>query len=394
MTRKLAVVLVLAGAMAWCAVVTAEQQAVVMKNGGRIVGEITRTSTGYHVKTATGDFDVAESDVVRVEVVRPREDEYKERLAKADPNNADQLYEVAKWAADNNMLVQARDLLNKVLELKPQHEDARLQLRLIEPKLTAATRTTTEGTAPETVKPTPGPSASDQDLLRTMMPTEDIYRLRLRELKANDSVQIDFRNKLIDRFLKANRGTGPFAEAGAEQEFLKLSRVAQARYILENIDRDNWAMLDDILVKSDPVVFRDFKTRIWPILAQTCASSACHGGVKGAGDLKLFNVAMGDERILYTNFYILHSYARGGQMIDRANPENSLLLECGLPKKLARTPHSKEINPVFPTRDDNNYRIILNWITTLRHPLLPEDYGVKYKVPGQPESAPSTEPAE
>jgi hypothetical protein len=83
-------------------------------------------------------------------------------------------------------------------------------------------------------------------------------------------------------------------------------------------------------------------------------------------------------------------------MLDRSVPDDSLLLQYGLLPRLAKYDHPKDINPVFPTRDDLGFRTVLNWIDSLQYPLLPDDYGVKYKIPGKggpgPGAGPSPEP--
>jgi hypothetical protein len=141
-------------------------------------------------------------------------------------------------------------------------------------------------------------------------------------------------------------------------------------------------MRDDVLVKSDPAAVREFKTKIWPVLAGSCASSACHGGAKGQGSFKLFNVALNDDKVMYTNFYILSAWSKGGlKMVDREYPENSLLLQYGLPANLARFVHPGKNEAVFRRKDEANYRIIENWITkSLAHPLL-DGYRIDYKLP-------------
>ena len=96
----------------------------------------------------------------------------------------------------------------------------------------------------------------------------------------------------------------------------------------------------------------EFKTVVWPILAESCATSQCHGGANAGGRLRLFNAQLDDPRILYTNFYILHALSENGlKMLDRANKEDSLLLQYGLPRDIAKAPHPEKmrIEPVFRT---------------------------------------------
>jgi hypothetical protein len=282
------------------------------------------------------------------------------------------------------MLTEARDLLKKVMALSPNHEGARLLLRLVEISLASKLATATAQSQPEA-------PLVDASKLLTM---EDVYRIRLLELSSRDRLSIEFRDKVLEQFIEAMRGRDVLSRA-EERRFRGWDRVRQAMYMLDNTDRADTAIRDNILVKGDPEVFRTFRGRIWPVINESCARPSCHGGVKGAGQLKLFDMPVTDDRVLYTNFYILHAWQRDGRkLINRDQPGNSMLLQAGLPTHIAKQglAHPKEVvPPVFPSERDRNFRVIEEWILTLRRPFLPPGYRVSYKLPGlQQEEPPAT----
>jgi len=361
----------------------AAEKLVTLKDGTKLTGQVEKTADGLRIRTRSGVVVVVGADsVADIKDVKTPESELKERLAAAGDKDPDKLYEVARWAADNDLLVEARTILKKVLALKEDHENAKLLLRLVDSSLAMTTRPAT-----------PVEEAGKGIFLKPSMllTREDVYRIRLYELRRGDKVAIEFRDKALDRFIESMRGVGIFAEPDGERRFRAVPRVDQARYILGNTNRES-KIRQDILIKTDPKVMSTFRSRIWPIVAKGCASSLCHGGTKGAGRLVFFNVPLRDDRIAYTNFFILQGWeVQGRKLIKRDNPEMSLLLQYGLPPKLARLPHPGPMEPLFRSTQDRTYRTILDWIRSLRYPL-PGEYGVKYRIPGLPVEPPSTQP--
>lgn len=375
--------------------VTAKQQVVVLKNGRRIQGEVTKTKDGYQVKTPGGTAVFAADQVASVEDVVTPQDELKGRLAKIDAKDPEALYQLARWAQGKGMLKESRDLLKKVLAIKSDHRQARRRLELVEEMLAAATRPEIVATRIVTTRRIKPPLIGKGRLLTQ----EDIYRIRLMELQEDDVVNIKFRKKVLDRFVEMMRGTDIFRQPDGERRFRGAKPVAQARYILANTDPDSYPIRDDILIQSDPKVMRQFKTRIWPIVAASCASPSCHGGAKGAGGFKLFNVPLTDDRVVYTNFYILHTWSRsrGARKVivrgDREHRERSLLLQYGLPHKLAKLRHPARIDSAFRSNRGQKYRLVDRWIYDLHHPFLSPGYRIDYQVPGMPKKTTTTTPS-
>lgn len=367
---------------------TSAEKIVTLRNGRKLVGEVTEVKDGYRIRLRAGAVVVVSSDeVLRIEEIKRPLNEFKRRLAATDKQDPEKLYELARWAADNNLLREARSVLERVLQLKPEDENAKLLLRLVELRLGPATTTTAPMPTTTTTTTKEAPPIDAAKLLTL----EDVYRIRLHELQRGDRVRVEFRDKLLDRFIESMRGTDIFRDSEGVRRFRQAPRVDQARYILENTDRDS-PFRKDILIKTDPSVMLRFKTRVWRVISRSCASSSCHGGVKGQGRLKFFSMRSSDDRVVYTNFFILHAWSTAGrELIKRDNPEMSLLLQYGLPPKLARLRHPEQarISPIFRSPDDRNYKMIEEWIRSLRYPLT-GGYQTKYKLPGQPPTTTTT----
>jgi hypothetical protein len=368
------------------AVCLGQTMIVTLKDGRKIIGEVTKTEDGYLVKRKIGSgvasIPLRKDEVASIEEIVTPEQEYKDRLKKIDPKSPRDRLDLAKWAMGKNLLAIARTECEEALKLDPEFERARLLLRQIEAKEKKAAG---GGKKPPTVKPK-GPSGQappDSQIPPEWLVTEeDIYKVRLEELTGADlKVAVQFQNKVIDRFIEKMRGQGEFQTRKFEQYFRSWGRAKQAFFMLTKIDRDEVGIKDDIQIKTDPKFILDFRNKIWPVIGSTCASVNCHGSPKGKGGLKLINVSGRSDKVLYSNFLIMDKFSGRQKMIDRGTPDLSLLLQHALPREIARYKHPEKGKFAPPLRDLNApaYKFALAWIESLAKPH--PSYRVKYKPP-------------
>jgi len=366
------------------AVALGQVKTITLKDGREITGQVTKTDEGYQVRTKFGVVTFSAEQVASiVDVVTP-EQEYQKRLAKIDPDKSEDHFALGKWAMGRGLLQIARKELSEALRLRADHEEASLLLRQVEAKIREATRP--PKTVPATAPTGPaGPAVRPEWLVSQ----EEIYRIRLEELRPSDTVVVEFRNNVLERFIDKMAGTADFKKPRFDKEFRAMSNTRKVIYILEQIDPDDSTIKDNIIIKSDPKFMVDFRSRVWPIVSRHCASSNCHGGPKGAGGLKLFNTTGRDERVIYTNFAILEMYASGGRrIIDRNDPSYSLLLQYGLPPKQAKFKHPAESKFAFANRKVVSYRRVMEWINSLQPPAY-YNYRLKYRPPSGPKPVPA-----
>lgn len=110
----------------------------------------------------------------------------------------------------------------------------------------------------------------------------------------------------------------------------------------------------------------------------------------GAGQLENFALipqGRDEKRIAITNFYILtQTKINGVPLIDRYSPEESLLLQWGLPRQDAKFAAPEDLEgwrPYFRGSGDERYTEYVNWIKTLIRDNQGVDYDISYKLPGQ-----------
>ncbi len=379
-------------AVAITAAVTGQTKIVVLKDGRKFTGEVTKIPTGYRIKTRHAVFTFAAEQVASItDMVKP-EDEYKQRLAKIDPKDAQAHLSLGQWASKKGLLKIAKKEFEAALKINPELEMAILELRRVNAELSLATRAATTQVATRT-----NGGGTGQVPEEWLVSMEDVYRIRIAEFKAEkdrfgdvDTIAtVSFRNNVIERFIDMMQGKSDDFDA---RKFRAMSAFNKLKKIL--IETEQESIWKDILLKKDCMVMREFRGRIWPILVSKCASLTCHGAPKGQGQFKLLNIAARNERIDYSNFLILSLYSKShGRMLDRDNVGESLLLHYGLPlddeKVKYKHPRKKKLSPApFASVSNANYRTIERWIGSLRGPPYGGGYDVKYQPPYGPKPQP------
>ncbi len=111
---------------------TAAQDTLTLKSGGRVAGELINPSqiprTDYVIRTDGGVvFRIDRSQVVKVNQRRPQADTY-ERIWPRFADTVEDQWKIAEWCRENTLTEQRGYHLNRILELDPDHEEARRAL--------------------------------------------------------------------------------------------------------------------------------------------------------------------------------------------------------------------------------------------------------------------------
>ncbi|MBN1943272.1 MAG: hypothetical protein JW849_08265 [Phycisphaerae bacterium] len=345
-------------------------QAVKLKDGRTFQGVVTRRDDGIEVKTKGGELKFQEDQIESIQPVVPAKDEYLARRDAADLNSAEARYTLARWVwehhqNDKTLLLYARDDLKAALEIQKSYTRAILLLRQVEAKI----RVLDAAVAAASRRPGEALAVEDRDLVTE----QDIFRIRLMELRETDRVMIQYKNKVLKRYIDSMRGreTDGWDLHGKEQHFLARPRSVQVMEILRNKPNDV-SLQRDIHVMRDPKFMTDFRTHVWPIIQNHCAAANCHGGPTPNGGLKFFVMPGLNPRADYTNFLIVSGWEKGkNHLLDRQNIEASLILQYGLNRKVAEKRHPVEIPPIFTGIRSPNYRRVYNWMSSLRKPIAP-----------------------
>ena len=359
------------------------------RDGQTIEGEITEQAQTITVTRRRIPIVISRGDVESIEYPTGTvQEQFDKRLGSLDDKDVAGRIALARWAFDQDQYLLSRQALESALTIEPTNREAsallenvRMQIRLERTKKAGDERkpVTSPTTASATTGPT-GPQALPDP--RHLLTLDDINAIRQFELKPTDTfVRINFAKDVKKRFAQAQNIR--------VQDFNALEPFDQLQEILRKGTPD---MQRDVRIVSDPPSILEYRRYVQPLVLSSCATTGCHGAA-GAGGLMLFNPA-DNEAVTYTNFYLLNTYAtKAGEaqgpfgagerrVIDRLQPQQSLLLQYGLPANIAEHDHPK-VNGhrvVFRNRDDIAYRRLSDWITSSLRAIKPE-YPVTYTPP-------------
>lgn len=316
--------------------------------------------------------------------------EYQERFNKLKADDVQGHYALAEWCREHRLYRSLLKQAQYVLQLEPDNENARLLYRVAVDALRAQNAQTrpAEGAAaaesvdgellgPQQIQTLKFAEFLDLDETRPSLPVQG----RVRDGQKGETFKVRFSGDVLKDFLEYMSGHPDFRSREDRTAFLSLNPTRQAQVIRQH---SGTRFQDDVEIVTDPLIFQQFD-RVLPMVMSGCATSNCHGGAD-AESWRLRTVRPRTDLNLYTNFLILNRAQHGLQrVVNRAKPEESLLLQYGLPPQQALFQHAEEIPVMFPRgREDARYRTILTWIENLRVP----EPKTGVALPGYPEPPP------
>jgi hypothetical protein len=373
-------------------------------------GDVTETENTITVRVRGIATTLDRSSVASIAYGENIAADIEARWKKLQPADVRGRLALGKEAFEARQYLLARKILQEALDIDPNNRAAadlydlsRAQIDLERKKSTTAEAPlTTSGrgtpTRPVTTT-TPAGLTNDRKYLSAL----DINNIREMEITQRDTnIRIRVDPDLARRFtIGSDVNPAEFRARSALDQFLAVRASGRADF------------LRSVHVLSDPQTIIEFRRDVQPPILAGCAASNCHGSPAHWGNFQLLNEVT--EPAVYTNFYNLVTYVMnvpggGGvfnngtqrRMIDRAQPENSLLLQYMLPPEMAATPHpgirNFDYRGVVKSREDARYQRIAAWIGGTLSPTEPQ-YNVTYRPaflneagPGSTNAAPAPAP--
>ncbi|HAI14660.1 MAG TPA: hypothetical protein DCM28_23345 [Phycisphaerales bacterium] len=390
--------------------VMATQVQLTLKNGKVISGElVSQNSTTVILKVVGIETRYDRNTIDKFEEILTPTQEYENRRAKLKDDDLEGRYKLASWLYEEEAYNQAEKELISLNKDFPQDTRVPLLLKIVRSKRRLKTdsgsndRVVTTPTRPKTVvtpapkittnNPPTKPSNNEPAYATPLVPEgtelltqEQIDVLKVYEVNLNYRPRVVFKRSDLEEFLTKYVGKENIPSTRSQRDrFLnRLEGYQQLDIMFKVKAREFYSKAQ---IPKDPEVFKEFKTLHRTYILNRCATSECHGGDEARG-IFLFNRRPGatPDQIVYTNFYILNNYSatKDGQqydMIDRASPERSLLLQFGMMSQDTVFPHPpvRGLKPAFLRgAEDRQYNTIRRWIQSLFSPT--PDYGIDYKV--------------
>ena len=363
----------------WPAALLARQGVLNTTDGRVMRGDIQTSPDGKSVNITMYGSTLTLDWISVASISYPGEavEDFQKRLGALDPNDIKGRLDLSRAELSARQYDLAAQAAQDAQRLDPHNPEAAILLDTIQGERALDSRVAAAALAGRGAAAPAATQASSGKYL-TM---DDVYAIRRGELMPGDQVRVEFASNVLKRYLGAG---GDAAAFDAESE------TQRALDIIQSGDAN---LVKDVHIVSEPQVMAEFRVLVQRRILVGCAAVGCHGEA-GAGGFALYpNVR--ETLPSYTNFYVLEQMVRkvaDGEaigsgpvwrpMIDRPHPESSLLLQFGLPRSLAQTPHPKVpgFKPMFLSPDDPGYVEISRWIESM-NPIVP-DYGFRFEVPG------------
>lgn len=367
-----------------CATAFAEEAETVieLKSGETVRGQLVSQDTETLVLNVDGENrTVALTDIRVTRTLDTVEAKYKDRRDKLANDDLQGRYDLARWLFDNKAYTLANSELVDLRRRFPDDQRVELLMKVVQERMKlkpgAADESGEEAPAPgdeaaETLEPGEIKKLSDEqiNLIKVWELPPNFAKERMMVIVPRDTMQ-----QVIEKY--SDNPALPKGRAD-RQKLLRSPGYEQLELMFRLRAREYYK---DVIVRQEPPVLMTYRQQlnaryVLPYFLQYFGKGQIPGLVLIDGRT---------EQDIYTNFFILQDFFYGGQaMINRLEPEKSLLLQWGLERSEADfpAPDVPGWQPRFRTKNDPNFKRYLDWIDALnKNP----DYRIPRIVPAKPD---------
>ena len=373
------------------------------RDGQTYIGEIDDSGAESVSVTARGISTAVPRDrIASVEYSEDFEKSFRERLGKLPADDVSSRLALAREAYDRRQYFLAREAAAQAQQIDPNSADAADLLNVIQSQI----RLERQQQQQQQQQPggaaagagAPGAAPATQPAQPRLLSPQQINAIRQAELRPEDSgVRVRFDRDVKRRFMEYTSRT--------PQEINSMTVNDLVQKILSEGTPE---MKRDVLILNDPPSMFQYRRMVQPFVLQNCATTGCHGVAATQAQKVSLIMPADSDAAAYTNFYILQNYRKkldtGGdnifgrgelRMIDRQAPEQSVLLQYGLPGAIAEWDHPDVpgFHPPYRGLNDPRYQQVRNWIGQSLVAVPPE-YGFEFEPQPRAATQPATAPAE
>ena len=274
------------------------------------------------------------SRVSHVILEPPIDEQYLNRRLALDSNDIVSHLALCQWLIDTKQYDHAEAELQQVRAQHNDPESHRL-LRIVQAQLELHSSTLQETTPAETGNDESDPTSEAPRLLSA----DEVNLIRVYEIDLQDPPRMLFPRDAIDALIQQHGDSRLIPDTEIEQSKLyKAEPLELVRLLFRLRARELYPRIN---VLSEPTALQLFRERVhdtW--LMNNCSTSRCHGG-NNSGRLRLLRRGADPTRTRYTNLLVLDRFrtADGAPILDWELPDESLLIQYGMPRNETRTPH-------------------------------------------------------
>ena len=380
-----------AGGLMLAAASWAREVVVTRHNGHQVRGQlVANTAESVTVSRGGNDVIIPRDQVRSVEpVITPQEVYEQKRKALAD-DDLEKRYELAYWLFDEKLFELSLNELQDLSKRFPDDQRVAKLIPIVQNRLNLRQRSTDRSSAGakdrRPVKSVDKKRPAERGWPANRLSREQINLIRVFEIDLTKRPVVVVPPKVIDEVFKYY-ADGQLLGETERRKFKGRKGWQQLEQMFELV-RDNpqiRSLYKQVKVRDDPPAMRTFRTRIHRHYGLNyCGTAGCHGGEE-AGSLQFFRERPTHIATVYTNFFMLDSFKAKSRydMIDRENPDRSLLIQYALPAADALEPHPQVkgwkplLKPQRGDRRDRRAQMVIDWINSLQK--LSTNYMIEFK---------------
>lgn len=372
----------------------AVEAVVTLKDGQEMRGELVSQDNASVKLSIDGELKTIKiDDVKQVKTLDSVEAQYMDRKARLKADDLQGRYDLAYWLFEQKAYPLA---MNELVDLRrrfPDDQKTQLLIKVIQQRMKLQAGEDGDGQTQTTENDGQSDGVNEMQPVKPgeipRLTKKQINAIKVWELPTNfveEKVLIIIPNAVMTEVL-TKYADNPAVPKGlaAQQKLLREPGYKKLDMLFALRAREYY---EEVVVRQEPPALLTFRQQLNPQYVLPYFRRYF-----GEGQIPGFALLNGrSEADVYTNFFILQDFFYDDRpMINRLEPDKSLLLQWGLDRSLADFP-APEIpgwQPRFRSKDDPNYKRYLNWISSLTNNA---DYGIPRIVPAN--SAPKkAEPA-
>ncbi len=357
----------------------ASEAVVTTYDGRTLTGELVSQDTKTVTLIISGiKTPISKDSIQSIEIKDTPEEQYRKLRAELDDDDLDGRYRLAYSMYEKKWLELSMTELKALRQDFPDSDKVRALQTVVQTRLDRQRDEQPPATRPASHKqPAAAAEVTDTPDADQRLTEEQINSIRVYEVDLSEEPRITIPQDTIDKLYEAYATDDRLTKD--RRAFRRLPGHKQLEVIFDLQARE---LYPEVVIRQDAPAIKAFRTQIHQrYVLNYCGATGCHGD-NSPGGLFLFRIQPNSDATVYTNFYMLDRMKRGeGSMIDRDEPRRSLLLQYGLKRDAASTPHPdvKGWRPQFVDEQDSRFGQFAEAIDKLWKPS--PDYGISYVPP-------------